>query len=68
MRVGQKAAIKSEAWARYLMETGLDQDHPIPPPQIIIAMPAHPPFDEYVMLCFPHHWWRETDLELVKDG
>lgn len=64
--VGSLARIKPEAWSRYLSEQSL-QGRPVPPPQIVVAMPVHTPFHDRVLLSFPHYWWHEDDVTIVPD-
>lgn len=63
---GMIVRIKPQAWERYLQENELPDAKPIPAPQPIEVMPSNPPFNDRVMLAWPHYWWTESDLEPVQ--
>ena len=65
MHVGDLYKVKDEVWKEWCFRHQVF-DLEVCTPQPITNLPSHPPYEGYVMLAFPFHWWKPEELEEVK--
>jgi hypothetical protein len=61
--VGTLVRVKQAVWEEWCLRH--QKDLTDPPEQPITSVPAHPPYEGYVMLAFPFYWWSLDELETL---
>lgn len=65
-KLGDKVNIKQEAWKKFLNQN-INHDQKNPSPQEITEIYDYDNFGIDVMLTFPYHWFKDTDLEMHEE-